>query len=239
MLACGSSGTNPETKGNATFRVYDVDGNRIPWNDFRAREQNGAGDNGTADMLVDPKTLVAVATHPLHSSNGDRGDPMFAWPGREVALVSDCVRSSTHARTFLTLYWDLGTADGPHSTFSWAYRNLTAAARSDIDDVGLSLYPDQMPLGTGFTRVWGALAFAFPHAQVWLGELGYRVPETPRPWWWGPPMDASAGRAAVATFYRGAVASGQPHTGGGTYWWLWLEQGASPGPLRAALSSAG
>ena len=133
------------------------------------------------------------------------------WTGtgtvEKIDFATRYVTAHTRARTMLTLYWDLGQTDPAHSTFTWLADRLPAPLLALVDDVGLSLYPEQCPMGVAFDRVMRTLHAALPAQRVWIGELGYWSADLDRRWWWGPRDDPEgAGRAAVAAFYGTAVA---------------------------------
>ncbi len=140
----------------------------------------------------------------------------------KVAYAAAYVKSHTTARTVLTLYWQLGEDNASDSMFTWAAANLPASTLANIDDMGLSLYAEDHPMGTAFDRVMAAMHRAFPAQRITLTELGYWSADLGHTWWWGSKADPlSAGRLSVAALYQSA-AMGYSYSGGGGYWWYYL-----------------
>jgi len=141
----------------------------------------------------------------------------------KIAYAANFVKQHTRARTLLTLYWQLGEDDAAHSMFTWAAANLGPAAAS-IDDIGISLYPENNPMGSSFDRVMRTLHAQFPGQRLMITELGYWSRDLGHTWWWGSQSDPyGAGRLAVAGLYQSAV-FGFPYSGGGTFWWYYLQE---------------
>jgi hypothetical protein len=157
----------------------------------------------------------------------------------KVSFAASHVKARTSARTLLTLYWQLGEDEPEHSVFAWL--DAHPDALRDVDDVGLSIYPDQHPLGASLERVMRTLHRRLPGKRLLVTELGYATPDGESTWWWGDKRDAGAGRRAVARFYQAATMA-NPYSGGGAYWWYYLDE-ARPGnalwrTLRAARSAS-
>jgi hypothetical protein len=164
-----------------------------------------------------------------------------SWLGSDVvakvSYAAQYVKAHTHARTLLTLYWVLGEDTAKDSMFSWAAANLSPSLLARVDDVGISLYPEESPLGGSFDRVMAALHARFPQQRIGITELGYLGPGTGRTWTWGSAgLPASAARIDVATYYQTAVYA-FPYSLGGTYWWYYLEDMRPQGPLWRAMSA--
>ena len=123
---------------------------------------------------------------------------------------------------------------------SWARRRLTPELLAVTDVLGLSVYPQWHPLGTGADRVISALAEAFPDQRVALTELGYGGDDLdPGPWWFGSAQDAAAARAATARHLTSA-ALGREGSWGAPFWWYYLQDerpGAPGGPVSGVLAS--
>lgn len=154
------------------------------------------------------------------------------WLGSTASVVaktryaSRYVKSHTHARVLVTLYWELGEGSVVNSTFTWAHANLRSIV-ADVDDLGISLYPRQSPMGEAFDRVVTALHGAFPRQRIMITELDYgRGPG----WGW-------TSRDAVAATYQSAI-MGYPYSGGGTFWWYFVEEAAHGNSLYETLQSA-
>lgn len=147
------------------------------------------------------------------------------WLGTTASVVektryaSEYVKTHTRARVLVTLFWELGEGSVANATFTWAHAHMGSIAPY-VDDVGLSLYPHQDPMGEPFDRVVAALHAAFPAQRVAITELGYIQKKG---WWWGSRDSVPAGRDAVAALYQSAI-MGYPYSGGGTFWWYFVEQ---------------
>ncbi len=142
----------------------------------------------------------------------------------KTRFASKYIKSHTHARVLVTLYWQLGEDRVSDSTFTWARANMGSISPY-VDDLGISLYPRQSPMGEPFDRVIAALHAEFPQQRIMITELDYdRGPG----WWWGSKTSiAPQGRDAVAAEYQSAI-MGYPYSGGGTFWWYFVEE-VSPG----------
>jgi hypothetical protein len=163
------------------------------------------------------------------------------WLGRDVgaklAYAARYVREHTSARTLLTLHWQLGEDEPRSSMFEWASRNLPPDVVGDIDDIGISLYPEEHPMGLALDRVLTTLHERFPAQRVLIGELGYGSADLGHTWWWGSRRDPRGrGRVAVASLYQSAML-GYRFSGGGTYWWYYRQEAIGPTPLRRVFSS--
>jgi hypothetical protein len=143
----------------------------------------------------------------------------------KVAFATDYVRRHTSARTLLTLGWQLGEDAPRYSTFGWLDRHPELV--EEVDDVGLSLYPDQNPLGSSLERVMRTLHARLPGKRIMISELGYATPD-------GEPLWSWANRRAVARFYQSAIMA-YPFSGGGAYWWYFLEEAPRGSPLWRTL----
>jgi hypothetical protein len=149
------------------------------------------------------------------------------WLGSGVATkigyAAAYVKAHTRASTLLTLYWQLGEDDPQHSVFSWA-SSLPRSTVRNLDQIGLSVYPEDHPLGAAFDRVFRTMHEAFPRQRLLITELGYWSADLGHTWWWGSRHDPiGKGRRAVADLYTRAV-FGYPYSAGGTYWWYFLEE---------------
>lgn len=134
-------------------------------------------------------------------------------------------------RTMLTLFWQLGEDDPQYSMFTWVKKQLSADVMKNIDDVGISLYPDKNPLGLSFHRVFTTLKseHLLSHQRAMITELGYwpreAEPDYEHLWWWKYPSDRDRKQATtdVAKLYQSA-ALGYPFSGGGSFWWYYLQE---------------
>ena len=145
------------------------------------------------------------------------------------------------ATTVVTLYYQLGQESGESSVLTWAGSELTPELLGLTDVLGLSVYPQLHPLGTGADRVLTALAEAFPDQRLALTELGYGGDDLdPGPWWFGSRQDAAAARTATARHLTSA-ALGRARSWGAPFWWYYLrdeQPGAPGGPVGEVLAEA-
>lgn len=142
----------------------------------------------------------------------------------KIAYAAQYVKAHTNARTLVTLYWQLGEDDAAHSMFTWLKANLSQSTLSSIDDLGMSVYVEDHPMGVAFDRVVSTLHNAAPQQRVMITELDYWSPDLGHTWWWGSATDPTgAGRLKVASLYQSAML-GYSYSGGGAYWWYYLEE---------------
>jgi hypothetical protein len=131
------------------------------------------------------------------------------WVGPDAAakagFAARYVKEHTAARTLLTLYWQMGEAEPESSTFTWAAQHLTPEVLQHVDDLGLSVYPGEHPLGAALDRVVATLHRTFPDQRIAITELGYGSPDLDGTWWWGDPDDVTSAQVAVARYYQSAV----------------------------------
>ena len=74
-----------------------------------------------------------------------------------------------------------------------------------------------------------------PDKRDLISVLGYATLDGEPIWWWGSSRDArGVARRSVARFYLAAVMA-FPFTGGGTYWWYFLDDAPRRGPLWRTL----
>jgi hypothetical protein len=155
----------------------------------------------------------------------------------KVAFAAAYVKSHTGARTLLTLYWQLGEDDATHSMFSWLRANVGPETMAKVDDIGISLYPEEHPMGVAFDRAITALHAAAPAQRVMVSELGYWSPDLGHTWTWGPAADPEgAGRRQVAALYQSAI-MGYSYSGGGAFWWYYLAEALPKNQLWSTLAA--
>ena len=177
-------------------------------------------------------------------------------------------KKRSQKRILLTLYWQLGNLKNPKfSMFEWLKKTFIEGKspvkdkdksplkgqQGLFDDIGISLYPDKTPMGVSFDRVVTTLRtfFPLPHQRIMITELGYSPEPQTDPvcqyghiWRLGavpsvadddPHRDTLRGEAAQ--LYQAAVL-GYPYSGGGPYWWYYLQERGSadkPGAVWKAL----
>jgi hypothetical protein len=123
----------------------------------------------------------------------------------------------------LTLLWNLGEDTVDDSMFTW-FNRIDPSTIGKISVVGLSLYPEDHPMGTAYDRVVRTLAQRAPKARIGVTELGYGNDDLGGTWWWGSATDKVAARRSVARLYDKAS---RMHSfgAGGTFWWYFLQEG--------------
>jgi hypothetical protein len=195
-----------------------------------------AGDLPSFQQRVQSYVATLPGVDMWEVGNEVNGNWLGTGVAAKVSYAADYVKRHTSARTLLTLYWQLGEDDPAHSMFNWAAANLSAATLANIDDIGMSMYVEDHPMGAAFDRVMNTLHATFPGQRIGVTELGYWDADLGHTWWWGSASDGTgAGRLAVAQLYQSAV-MGYPFSGGGAYWWYYLQEGASKGALWSTLA---
>lgn len=161
------------------------------------------------------------------------------WLGRgvreKVLWAARYVKQHSRAKTLVTLIWDLGESERPYSTFTWLATNLPPAVARDIDEWGLSVYPEIHPLGTGLGRVLHTLRSRYPAQRLSISELGYRAADID-PVWSAGPGSTDVVRARLFGWY-GRVMQGVPNSGGGPYWWYFTQDAKRATPLWRAMGA--
>lgn len=164
-----------------------------------------------------------------------------------IAYAAHHVKTKTRKPTLLTLFWQIGEDEPQSAMFNWLKDKLMGAKAPDgksvlvyLDDIGISLYPDKAPMGTAFDRVLSTLRnsyFTLPQHRLLITELDYwplrAEPDYLHTWRWGnreltkesSEAEFQKVRAQVARFYQSAVI-GYPYSGGGTFWWYYLQEAA-------------
>lgn len=197
---------------------------------------------------------------------GDRED--YVGSGAYILDAAEYVRAKARKPVLLTLYWQLGNLKKPgFSMFEWLKKTFVEGKspgkkdkgsplkgkQSLFDDIGISLYPDKTPMGVSFDRVVTTLRsyFNLPGQRIMITELGYWPEPQTDPvcqyghiWRLGAVPSVADGdphrdemRGEVAQFYQAAVL-GYPYSGGGPYWWYYLQERGSadkPGATWVAL----
>lgn len=168
------------------------------------------------------------------------------WTGRDAVdktlRAARAVRAdpaTAGATTVVTLYHQLGQDSAQNSVLTWARANLTPELLALTDVVGLSVYPQWHPLGTGADRLLTALEQAFPGPRIAVTELGYGAEDLDDGrWWFGSRDGAADARRAVADHLT-SVALGRERAWGAPFWWYYLEDespGAPGGPVGPVLA---
>jgi hypothetical protein len=162
------------------------------------------------------------------------------WLGRHVAdrvaWATRYVHEHTDATALVTLYWQLGEGEPENALFNWLSEYPEAVAEADT--IGLSLYPEEHPLGGATDRVLRQLNRVLPDRPLIISELGYGAEDLDHIWWWGAESDPEgAGRAGVAALYTRAIAA-YDFGGGGPFWWYFLHDATAGSELVRALKGS-
>ena len=131
--------------------------------------------------------------------------------------------------TVATLYaWEETAPDLEHSLSSWISARATRGFGRNLDVVGLSIQPEDNPLGMGFERAFDATAEALPKQKLMISSLGYVEKKDLKGYWWLAPDDADSARKDVSTLYTTASCAMARSLCGG-FWWQTLDQMLPPG----------
>lgn len=126
--------------------------------------------------------------------------------------------------TVATLYWWDGTApDDEHSTLGWLKRYSRQGFGRNLDVVGLSLQPDDNPVGMAFETIFEKVHAEIPAQKLLLSSLAYVEGKDLKGYYWYEKDDADAGRGDVLILYT-AASCAMPNSLCGGYWWQALEQ---------------
>ena len=134
--------------------------------------------------------------------------------GRVADVAAYC--KAQGKKTYLTLFWQLNTADSTFSMFNWVATNLPVSVRSNLDYVGISQYQEQAPMGAVFDQVMQRLQAEFPAQKIGLGELGYWI--AGQRYWWAYSTDVTTAKHAILEQYYNA-SLGYAGSYGGCFWW--------------------
>ena len=141
------------------------------------------------------------------------------WSSPDIAKrVADAAAycKSQNKKTYLTLFWQLNTADPPFALFNWIDANLPGSVRSNLDYIGISQYQELAPVGAAFDQVMRRMREEFPSQQIGLGELGYWI-RGQRYWWAYSSDPATAKESIVEQYYKASL--GYAGANGGCFWW--------------------
>jgi hypothetical protein len=135
--------------------------------------------------------------------------------------------------TVATLYaWEETAPGREHALSSWLEVQVKRGFGRNLDVVGLSIQPEENPLGMGFERVFDATGEALPRQKLMVSSLGYVEKEELRGYWWLAPDDADGARKDLAILYATASCA-MPRSLCGGFWWQTLDQMLPPGRRKA------
>ncbi|MDP3541513.1 MAG: hypothetical protein Q8T11_03485 [Elusimicrobiota bacterium] len=135
--------------------------------------------------------------------------------------------------TVATLYaWEETAPDREHALSDWLAVQVKRGFGRNLDVVGLSVQPEENPLGMGFERVFDATGDALPRQKLMISSLGYVEKEEVAGYWWLAPDDADGARKDIAILYTTASCA-MPRSLCGGFWWQTLDQMLPPGRRKA------
>lgn len=135
--------------------------------------------------------------------------------------------------TVATLYaWEETAPDREHALSDWVPAQVKRGFGRNLDVVGLSVQPEENPLGMGFERVFDATGDALPRQKLMISSLGYVEKEDVAGYWWLAPDDADGARKDIAILYTTASCA-MPRSLCGGFWWQTLDQMLPPGRRKA------
>ncbi len=147
------------------------------------------------------------------------------WSSTDIAARVADVATYCKARgkkTYLTLFWQINTADPTFAVFNWINANLPAAVRANLDYLGLSQYQEQAPVGVAFDQIMHRMQAEFPNQKIGLAELGYWI--SGQRYWSAYNSDATAAKHAILEqYYKAAL--GYAGANGGCFWWNFASGG--------------
>ncbi len=136
----------------------------------------------------------------------------------------------------LTLYWQFGTEDIPHSVFQWIKNNLKPELINKIDVIALSIYVMNSPLGMAFDEVFQMLHKYFPEKKIMIGEMDYWYVEGEDIWWWHSNTEpvSTVRKKFCKQMYASAL--GYPFSLLGGFWWYYNLEMYPPNDLWRTLN---
>ncbi len=135
--------------------------------------------------------------------------------------------------TVATLYaWEETAPDREHALSGWLAAAVKRGFGRGLDVVGLSIQPEDNPLGMGLERAFDAAAEALPRQKLLVSSLGYVEQEELKGYWWLAPDDVDGARKDIALLYATASCA-MPRSLCGGFWWQTLDQMLPPGRRKA------
>ena len=139
----------------------------------------------------------------------------------KIAVVAHYCKSMKK-KTFLTLFLQINTDASPYDLFTWI-KKIPTEVRSKLDYVGLSVYPEQAPMGADtMDMVFLRISTEFKYSKIGIAELGYWI-KGQRYWWCYNKKNTKKGAAEVESFYYKASYA-YPTSFGGGYWWDYITE---------------
>ncbi|MBI5631098.1 MAG: hypothetical protein HY921_09465 [Elusimicrobia bacterium] len=140
----------------------------------------------------------------------------------EAAAQVKAVEASLE--TVATLYWqEAASPDEAHSLFGWLSRFVPEGFGQNLDVVGLSLQPDENPVGLSLERIFERTRLFLPDKKLMVSSLGYVEGSELKGWWWLDPQDVEGARKDLVNLYS-AASCAFPRSLCGVFWWQTLDQ---------------
>ncbi len=135
--------------------------------------------------------------------------------------------------TVATVYaWEETAPDAEHALSTWLPVQVKRGFGRNLDVVGVSIQPEDNPLGMGFERAFDAVGDAMPAQKLMVSSLGYVEKEELKGYWWLAPDDVDGGRKDITILYATASCA-MPRSLCGGFWWQTLDQMLPPGRRKA------
>ncbi len=135
--------------------------------------------------------------------------------------------------TVATLYaWEETAPDREHALTGWLPEQVKRGFGRNLDVVGLSIQPEDNPLGMGLERAFDVTSAALPGQRLMVSSLGYVEKEELKGYWWLAPDDVDGARKDITILYATASCA-MPRSLCGGFWWQTLDQMLPPGRRKA------
>ena len=135
--------------------------------------------------------------------------------------------------TVATLYsWEETAPDREHALSNWLPAQVKRGFGRNLDVVGLSIQPEENPLGMGFERAFDVIGDAMPAQKLMVSSLGYVEKDELKGYWWLAPDDVDGARKDLVILYATASCA-MPRSLCGGFWWQTLDQMLPPGRRKA------
>jgi hypothetical protein len=135
--------------------------------------------------------------------------------------------------TVATLYaWEETAPDREHALSGWLAAQGKRGFGRNLDVVGLSVQPEDNPMGMGLERAFDAVGDAMPAQKLMLSSLGFVEKDELKGYWWLAPDDVDGARKDIAILYPTASCA-MPRSLCGGFWWQTIDQMLPPGRRKA------
>lgn len=135
--------------------------------------------------------------------------------------------------TVATLYaWEETAPDNAHKLSGWLPAQVKRGFGRNLDVVGLSVQPEDNPVGMGLERAFDTVAEALPSQKLMVSSLGFVEKEELKGYWWLAPDDVDGARKDITILYATASCA-MPRSLCGGFWWQTLDQMLPRGRRKA------